>query len=610
MASTIDTPSPAGSKKEDLWDQIGFHRPLGGFMFNYVIGFIEIIFGVVVGGLLISILYPYPESKGYRDLAGMVFIWTMPLFDIGTAYGLERFIGEYRVKDASKMVQYIQFFCWYLLFSSLLKTTVFSIWTFTVISRGNLAYLDWNILLLAIQQYPGILYLLRSVMAGLQQYHVANTLNALGSDVFDKVFLLIFIFMWRNIGNQNPAIGELMTMAFGTTFAYYMRDFFMFGVQVTIIRSMLRKLGIPLRALFQPHFSKDVVKTAFRTGFLVSIPGIIAQVVAYSMTMMYVNAISQFTTLSVLSSSASGFVAFIDYFGKIDLTAPFSEAYRNQKWQLSTFYIAQGWKYWSYINGSMVIIFAAFLGVLAQAILAIPGLENYAFIGVFLLPALIQKFFQPIAEQGDMILVGTLRFKIFQAFRIFEESFKLAWVAMILYWFRWQSGNMSSIAFLFVLAVSVPQWIKTTLVWIYIKKKILPYTIPIWQALVAPLVSGAIIYGLITLYLTYVHALYVPIVGSLVAGMITIVFILVLFPTSIFPFFYALLGGWDDFGLETYQKAVAMAGPSKFFYRNASRITTWAARHSPLTNRFPIPHAAAVEEITALMEMKKQATNL
>jgi len=610
MPATLDTQSPVEPKKDDLWDQIGFHRPLGGFMFNYAIGFIEIIFGVVVGGLLISILYPYPESKGYRDLAGMVFIWTMPLFDIGIAYGIERFIGEYRVKDTTKMVQYIQFFAWYLLFSSLLKTTVFSIWTFTVISHGNLAYLDWNLLLLAIQNYPGVLYLLRSCMAGLQQYHVANTLNALGSDVFDKVFLLLFIFMWRNIGNQNPAIGELMTMAFGTTFAYYMRDFFMFGVQVALIRSMLRKIGIPLQSLFQPGFSRDIAKTAFKNGFLVSIPGIVAQAVAYSITMMYVNVISQFTTLAVLSSSASGFVAFIDYFGKIDLTAPFSEAYRNQKIQLSMFYIAQGWKYWSYIAGSMVLMFAAFLGVLAQAILAIPGLENYAFIGVFLLPALIQKFFQPIAEQGDMILVGTLRFKIFQAFRIFEECFKLAWVAIILYWFKWQVGGLSAIAYMFILAVTVPQWIKTTLVWIYIRKKLLHYAIPIWQAFIAPFASGAIVFGLISLYLDYVHALYIPIVGPLAAGIITIVIILVLFPTIVFPFFYGLLGGWDDFGLETYQKAVSMAGPSKFFYRNASRITTWAARHSPLTNRFPISHDAAVEEIRKLTEMKNQATNL
>jgi hypothetical protein len=577
-------------------------------MFNYVLGFVEIVFGVVVGGLLISILYPYPESKGYRDLAGMVFIWTMPLFDIGVAYGIERFIGEWRVKDVTKMVQYIQFFNWYLLFSSLLKTTVFSLWTFTVISQGNLAYLSWNLLLLSIQHYPGVLYLLRSCMSGLQQYHVANTLNALGSEVFDKVFLLLFIYMWRAIGNQNPSMGELMTMAFGTTFCYYMRDFFMFALQVYLIRPMLRKAGITMRALFEPRFSRDVVKTAFRAGFLVSVPGIIAQGIAFAITMMYVNVIPQYTTFSVLFSSASMFVGFLEYFGKIDLTAPFSEAYRNQKQQLSLFYIAQGWKYWGYVNGAMMLMFAAFLDVLSRALLAIPGLEYYALLGVFLLPAWIQKFFQPLAEQGDMILVGAMRLKVFQAFRICEEIFKIGWVAIMLFAFRLQTAGLPAIAFVFALATSVPQWIKATLVWIYIRKKLLPYTIPVWQAIVAPLASGAVVFGLVSAYLTFVHTLYQPVLGDVIAGIVSIVVILVLFPTIVFPFYYGLLGGWDDFGLETYQKSVSMAGPSKFFYRNASRVTTWAARHSPLTNRFPIPHAEALDEIRDLAAMKKQAT--
>nr|MDO8111428.1 hypothetical protein [Candidatus Sigynarchaeota archaeon] len=448
----------------------------------------------------------------------------------------------------------------------------------------------------------------RSCMSGLQQYHVANTLNALGSEVFDKVFLLAFIFMWRNIGNQNPSMGELMTMAFGTTFAYYIRDFFMFGLQVHLIRPMLRKIGISLRSLFEPRFSREVARTAFTTGFLVSVPGIVAQVIAFAITMMYVGTVHQYTTFATLSSSASMFVNFMDYFGKIDLTAPFSEAYRNQKHHLSKFYIAVGWKYWGYVNGAMILLFASFIEVLSKALLSIPGLENYSLLGTFLLPWLLYKFFLPLAEQGDMILVGSMRLKIFQTLRIFEEIIKIAWVAIILYWFQWQENGLSAIAFIFVLASAVPQWIKTTLVWVYIKKKLLAYSIPVWQAIVAPLASGAIVFCLVSAFLSFVHPLYASALGPVFGGIISIVIILVVFPTIVFPFFYGLLGGWDQFGLETYQKAVSMSGPSKFFYRNASRITTWAARHSRLTNRFPIPHAAAIDEIRELTDMKKQGS--
>ncbi len=598
---------PANEQPSDLWEQIGFHRPLGGFMYNYVLGFVGIIFGLLVAGLLISVLYPYPESKGYRDLSRIVFVWFMPFLDFGVAFGIERFIGEWRVKDQAKMVEYIRFFAWYQLISSCLKTTIFSAWTFTMIRQGDLAYLSWNILLLAIQHYPGFLYLFRSCLAGLQHYHKASLLNVIGSEIFDKVFLLIFIFMWRDIGNSNPSMGELMTISFGTTFAYYMRDFFMFGLQIYFIKPVLAKMGLSVRTLLVPRFSRDVVKTAFKAGASVSVVSIVAQLVTYIMTMMYVDAIFQFTTFMVLSSTATSFLNFIDYFGKIDLTAPFSEAFRNEKRELSLFYLANIWKYWGYVNGAMLFVFAAFLGVISQTLLAIPGLENYALLGIFIVPAWVYKFFLPLAEQGDTILVSSMRLKTFQALRILEEVLKIAWVAALLYIFQWQRTGITAIAYLLILAVAVPQWVKTALAWIYIRRRLLPYKIPVWQAFGAPFLSGGINFLLITLYLKTVHAALLTSIGAMLAGVVTMVFVLVVFPPFVFPFFYGLLGGWDDFGLQTYQQATTIAGPSRFFFRRAAMLTRWSALHSPLTGRFPIPHETAVAEIKALTEQKRQA---
>lgn len=597
-------------KKEDLWDQIGFHKPLGGYLYNYVLGFVGLVFALVIGGLLISLLYPYPESKGYRDLSRMMFVWIMPIFDMGVAYGIERFIGEWRVKDQRVMVEYISFFTWYQLLSSCMKTTIFSWLTFTMIRDGELAYLSWNILFLAIQHYPGFLYLLRSCMAGLQHYHKASLLNTLGSEVFDKLFLLIFIFMWRNIGNTNPSLGELMTISFGTTFAYYMRDFFMFAVQIWVIRPILKPMGITLKELFIPRFSKQVVKTAFKAGLSVTGVSLLGQGIAYAMTMMYVDSISAYTTFIVLSGSATSFINFIDFFGKVDITTPFSEAYRNGKNKLSLFYVAQGLKYWGWANGAMMCMFAAFLGVLSETLLSIPGLGNYALIGIFMMPSWIYKFFLPLAEQGDTILVSAMRLKVYQMVRILEEVIKVVWVVLLLYVFKWQLMGSLAIAYVLIFAVAVPQWIKTVIVWIYIRRHLLAYTVPVWQAIAAPLLAGLVNFGIITLYLTYVHPIYLPALGPLVAGIITIVIVLLVFPNILFPFFYGLLGGWDDFGLATFQKAMTIAGPSKIFYRLGEKLTVWAARHSPLTNRFPIPHADAIEEIKSLTEMKKQAQKI
>jgi hypothetical protein len=609
----METP-PAGQKEDnkgnketsqELWEEIGFHRPLGGYMYNYILGFIGLIFGVVVGGLLISLLYPYPESKGYRDLAAVVFVWAMPFIDFGVAFGIERFIGEWRVKDQAKMLEYIRFFMWYNLFSSLVKTTMMSIWTFMVIKNGNLAYLSWNLLFLAIKHYPGILNMLKSCLVGFQQYHKASLLNTIGSEIMDKVFLLVFIFWWRDIGNSNPALGELMTMAFGTTFAYYMRDFFMFGLQIYVIKPILKGMGIELRSLFLTEISKDTIKSSLKGGLSVSVINIIGTLMTYFIIMLYVGHIVNYTTLSVLSATAMSFINFIDYFGKIDLTAPFTEAFRNGKKHLSSYYIAQIWKYWGYVNGAMLFTFVAFLDLLAQTILAIPGLENYALIGFFLLPAWIYKFFLPLAEQGDTIIVSSRRLKQFQIFRIIEEILKISWVFLLFYVLKWHLQGITAVAYVLIIAGAFPQWIKDLIDWIYIKKYLISYQIPIWQAIVAPFLSGTIVYFIITFLLKYTHPFLLHQFGVLGAGIMIIVFTLIIFPPIIFPFFYGLLGGWDDFGLKVFQKSASISGPSRIFYNAGAKLTTWAAKHSFLTNKFAIPYREAEEEIQALMEIKK-----
>jgi hypothetical protein len=599
----------SSNSHEDLWEEIGFHRQIGGYMYSYVLGFIGLIFGVVVAGFLISYLYPFPESKGYRDLAGNIFIWVGPIIDFGLAYGLERFIGQWRVKDQEKMLEYIRFFMWYQLISSTLKTTIFSIWTIFVIRNGNLAYLSWNLLFLAMKHYPGVLNTLKSVMAGLQHYHKASLLNTIGSEIMDKLFLLIMIGWWRSYGTANPNLGELMTMAFGTTFIYYMRDFFMFGLQIYVIRPILKNIGIPLKSLFYPIFSKDTIITTLRSGLSVSFINILATLNTYLIIMLYVGNIVNYTTFSVLSSTGLSFIAFIDYFGKIDVAAPVSEAYLNAKFELARYYIAQVWKYWGYVTGSMLFAFLAFLNILAETILAIPGLQNYALIGTFLLPAWIYKTFLPIAEQGDTILVSSMKLKSFQIIRLVEEGLRIVWILIIFYIFRWQSYGIQAVAFCLIFSTAVPQWIKDIIVWIYINKKVISFKIPIWQAIIAPIGSGIGIYFLITIFLHVGFPYLTSWFGPLIGGIIVIVLTLIIVPPIVFPFFYGLFGGWDEYGLQIYEKSVQLAGPSKPFYFIAAKLTRLLSKISPLTNKFKIPHESALIEMKELMEMKRKSIN-
>ncbi len=94
-------------------------------------------------------------------------------------------------------------------------------------------------------------------------------------------------------------------------------------------------------------------------------------------------------------------------------------------------------------------------------------------------------------------------------------------------------------------------------------------------------------------------------VGALVAGIISVLFALTLL---LFVFFaiYSLFGGWDDFSLAEFRRAMEMSGPSKPFVKLIYKLSEYFTRHSPLHNRFPIRSDEARQEAIELMIIKEQ----
>ena len=96
--------------------------------------------------------------------------------------------------------------------------------------------------------------------------------------------------------------------------------------------------------------------------------------------------------------------------------------------------------------------------------------------------------------------------------------------------------------------------------------------------------------------------------GPLIAGIILIVVTLVFIPPMLFPLIYGFFGGWDEYGLNIFEKSSHLAGPSKILFRPAAILTRWASNHSFIMNKFPIPYENAIIEMKELMEMKRLAT--
>ncbi|MHA1340359.1 MAG: hypothetical protein ACTSRZ_09145 [Promethearchaeota archaeon] len=90
----------------DLWDEIGFHRPLGGFWYKFIYEFLIIIIPIFLATFLVKVLYPYPISRGYQSTFTNLFILIFTAFDIGTCNTISRYIADENIKNPYKMVQY------------------------------------------------------------------------------------------------------------------------------------------------------------------------------------------------------------------------------------------------------------------------------------------------------------------------------------------------------------------------------------------------------------------------------------------------------------------------------------------------------------------------
>ena len=128
-AVQVDTKSEGCETKECLWDEIGFHRPLGGLLYNLTLIVLTILFGVVVNlYILPRWVYPFPETLGWQDMTNQIFYLTFVIADLGIGAALQRFIGEIAVKEPRKSLQYIRFFIWFQMFTGLMQITGIAAW--------------------------------------------------------------------------------------------------------------------------------------------------------------------------------------------------------------------------------------------------------------------------------------------------------------------------------------------------------------------------------------------------------------------------------------------------------------------------------------------------
>jgi hypothetical protein len=570
------------------------------------------IISVITFTFVLEQLIPYPISKGYYDISQGLFSFVFMIFDIGTAYGIERFIAEYQVKDKRKMLKYIQFYIWYQAFTGLIQVTIISLWILYTVPKGNFAHLAWLLLIINIKQYPGMLGTFNECLKGFQRYDKSIIIDFIGSQGFQFTTQIIFFIGGRYFGMAHPVIGELLGLSIGMVLGYYIDDFFSMWLAMHYFSKVTKSFGFTAKDAWGHDFDWAIAKECLLFGIGITWAPLIGVGLGLIKLTMSLNTIPGYATWIVLAGLGSGIGASINM-GDINITSPISEAINNGKKELSNFYLSQSFKYWAFIAFAMGGIITVLLQLVSRVIMIVPSVaQQYQSALVFIIPGMLAMVLDVPTKQFERIISAAGKVWIKSSTELIVNVLGLIlWYFSLYHWKLWNLGTFG-IIILFVLIDLPGKVLKFFVYMVYVNKKLIKIKISFYQTFVASFLTYIIVF--IVGYI-FVYAAFLPmldyftikvgaVTGAIISAVIGLLVIVLGFMMFVFPLSYGLVGGWDEFGLEVLRKSYLLSGPSKPFIKILYLVSVKGSKISPWYNKHKIPFEQAAIEAKELLTIK------
>jgi hypothetical protein len=594
--------TPKSIDTETVWNNIGFHRPIGGFFYDLPFRLFQIILGIALAGFIYGFLYPFPESMGYKAAATGIFSVFFQIFDLGTAYLMDRFIGETNVKNPKKMVQYVQYFIWYQMFTGLIQVTGLAFYALFIVPRGDLAYAIWIMLVFSTTQYPSMLGVFKNVLNTLQQYDKRVIIDFVQSEVFQRITEIIFVIWGKYWGQANPEIGAILGIAIGATIGLYVDDFIALIISAKMFQKTMKVYGVTVRECFGHDFDWPLMKECLLWGFKSGFPPMLWTIQSYFALIFWITYVPQYTTFAALFAFAGTFSGLTGW--NLDLGGSLAEAYLNGKKNLTKYYIAQAWRYTGLIQFLMISILLVILLVLEPTLLYL-GLENYVLSVVFVIPRVIRDFQQPYNNLSSNIIISAGRVNFLMFTQIMEAALSLlCWVLYIPVLKIPQTYGLAAIIWILPCGELPAIMTKVIVNYIYIKKRIIKLNLPMYQTFVVPIFTTLLIYGMGYLFIQIFFYRIAGNWGMLAAVLISVLCFLTLIPFLIYMPLTGLFGGWDDGSMQTLERAVKISGGGKILSLPMYRILLKVVSKSKLHNKHRVDHELALQEVRELMELR------
>jgi O-antigen/teichoic acid export membrane protein len=567
------------------WENVGFHRPLGGFLVALSIGLVLFIPLIIYQNLILpSYILPSAQALGIWGRVTQFFNLAWTFFDMGTSIAFIKYLSEHRVHDPKKGIQYGQVFVWWQALSGAVQVALVIGLASTLAPRSAYALYAWSVIIHAFIQIPGFYQVMRHALTGFQRLDYSRLLDIGLNMVFPMLVQPVFVTIMFAWGRAHPVFGGAMGGLLGMGMAAYAAELLTFLVGMWLYR----RVGYNSRILFLAHFDWEVVKTSFKFGVFEMLGS-----AAWSFGQAAEIAITQARLINYAEiwgnwGLAQNFIFAFNVTQTLNdgVMPAISEAISNGKRVLSQYYSVMAYKY----NGlTSAFIGAVLLAVAPRFILGSTGVE-FARAAIYVVPLTIWGAVQFPSWVGDNVQLGANK-PYLKSILVFSEQI----IRVVLAWVLLERFQVTGL----IIAYFVGLFSKGIAAYIINNKVCFPQRFYIWQSLVAPLLAGASHYGIIL----WISGLIWK-GDQITSVLIFLIGILPSFP--LYMFLYGLFGGWDEATLAELKDAVALTGSVRWLTRwGMYEPTRLGARISPLNNRFPITNRVeAMKEAEALTKEK------
>jgi O-antigen/teichoic acid export membrane protein len=566
------------------WEDVGFHRALGGFLVALTMGLVLFIPLIIYQAVILPVyILPSAQALGIWSRVTQFFSFAWLFFDMGTSIAFIKYLSQYRVDDPREGIRYGQVFVWWQTLSGAIQVALVVGIAGTWAPKSAYALYAWSVIIHAFIQVPGFYQVMRHALNGFQRQDYARYLDIGYNMIFPMLVQPLFVglaYMW---GQAHPQFGGAMGGLLGMGVAAYAAELLTFLLGIWLYR----RVGYNPKVLFLAHFDWKVVKSSFRFGVFEML-GSLAWAIGQAAEIWITQArLINYAEIWGNWKMAQDFIFAFNVTQTLNDGAmpAISEAISHGKKILSQYYSVMLYKW----NGLISFFLGAVLLAVADRFILGASGPEFVRAARYIIPLTIWGAFQYPSWVGDNVQLGSNK-PYLKSLLVFSEQV-IRIVLSVLLLEKYQINAL-------IIAYFIGLFSKGIAAYFINNKLCYPQRFFSWQSLVAPLLAA----GVHFIFLRWLTGLIWQ--GDIITSVL--IFLIGVLPSfPVYMFLYGLFGGWDTDTLEELHQAVSLSGFVRPLAWLIWKSTALGARLSPLHNRYPIDiRLAAMQEAQELTAEK------